>query len=399
MKALKNTFLILSVLLWGFVMQVSAGEYRNPTGKEFPILAWYSVLPKDATRQRYEELREAGFNMSTSDFKTLQETLDALKLCHGTGVKIVVSCPEMFEDETIRLLSKKKDNVAYFLRDEPTPKDFPELKKLYDKIRAIDSSRPVYLDLFPTYVPIEALGTRDYREYMELSIQQVGTGFISFDHYPILSQGMRPDYFENLEIALELGKKYGQPFWAFVLSNPHGDYPVPERSHMRLQAFCNLAYGAQALQYFTYWYAIIRPDGGRSETFDLVADLNREIQNLSWVFLGAEVLEVGHTGDSIPQGTNPISYLPKQIKSVSSNGEGLLVSHLRNGKKDFLMVVNRSRFQRQLATIELEDDVQRVLPSGKTCSAKLYSKEMWMDSGDYLLYEWDNTNLKSHKKK
>ena len=48
---------------------------------------------------------------------------------------------------------------------------------------------------------------------------------------------------------------------------------------------------------------------------------------------------------------------------------------------------------------ELEDDVQRVLPSGKTCSAKLYSKEMWMDRGDYLLYGWDNTNLKSHKKK
>lgn len=393
MRTPKNIFFALLFLLQYSVLQVSASEYRNPTGKEFPILAWYSVLPKDATHQRYEELREAGFNLSTSDFKTLQDVLDALKLCRGTGVKLVVSCPEMNDErgtETIRVLSRKKDNAAYFLRDEPTPKDFPELRKLYEKIHNVDSSRPVYLDLYPTYVPLEALGTRDYREYMERSIQEVGTGFISFDHYPVLSQGMRPDYFENLEIARDLGRKYDQPFWAFVLANPHGDYPVPERSHMRLQAFCNLAYGAQALQYFTYWFALIRPDGGRSETFDLVTELNREVQNLAWVFLGAEVLNVSHTGDSIPQGTQPIGSLPGKIRSVSSNGEGLLVSHLRNGKKDFLMVVNRSRFHRQLVTIELEDEVQRVLPSGKTCPASLYSKDLWLDSGDYLLYEWNN---------
>ena len=58
--------------------------------------------------------------MSTSDFKTLQETLDALKLCHGTGVKIVVSCPEMFEDEplvvdmnwALDILEKEDDTVV-----------------------------------------------------------------------------------------------------------------------------------------------------------------------------------------------------------------------------------------------------------------------------------------------
>ena len=34
----------------------------NPVSPEFPILAWYSILPDSAqTRERYDELREAGF--------------------------------------------------------------------------------------------------------------------------------------------------------------------------------------------------------------------------------------------------------------------------------------------------------------------------------------------------
>ena len=40
-------------------------KYKNPTGKEFPILAWYSILPdSNLTRERYMELRNAGFNIS-----------------------------------------------------------------------------------------------------------------------------------------------------------------------------------------------------------------------------------------------------------------------------------------------------------------------------------------------
>jgi len=33
---------------------------------------------------------------------------------------------------------------------------------------------------------------------------------------------------------------------------PHIVYPQPEMSHLRIQAYTNLAYGAQGLEYFTY---------------------------------------------------------------------------------------------------------------------------------------------------
>ncbi|MDE7396324.1 MAG: hypothetical protein K2M98_01210, partial [Muribaculum sp.] len=57
----------------------SALSYVNPVAPEFPILAWYSILPDSAqTPERYNELREAGFNISFSHFKTNEQIDTAL---------------------------------------------------------------------------------------------------------------------------------------------------------------------------------------------------------------------------------------------------------------------------------------------------------------------------------
>ena len=54
--------------------QVNRHAYRNPTGKEFPILAWYSVLGDgNITPERYKELRNAGFNISFSHFYDIED--------------------------------------------------------------------------------------------------------------------------------------------------------------------------------------------------------------------------------------------------------------------------------------------------------------------------------------
>ena len=81
---------------------------------------------------------------------------------------------------------------------------------------------------------------------------------VSFDHYPVISDGkgpasLRGEWYENLEIVSAAARKAGKPMWAFALSVPHSSYPAPTPAHLRLQVFSNLAYGAQVIQYFTYW--------------------------------------------------------------------------------------------------------------------------------------------------
>ena len=90
-------------------------------------------------------------------------------------------------------------------------------------------------------------------------------------------------------------------------STSHYHYPVPTIGHLRLQMYADLAYGAQCLQYFTYWTPVgtrwdfhaapLNADGTKNETYCLIRDFNKEIQARADVFLGCEVRKVSHVGE------------------------------------------------------------------------------------------------------
>jgi hypothetical protein len=173
---------------------------------------------------------------------------------------------------------------------------------------------------------------------------------LSFDHYPVVGNSLRGEWYQNLEIVSAAARKADKPFWAFALSVAHGAYPVPTVAHLRVQAYSNLAYGAQGLQYFTYWTSKsdtwdfhegpILPDGKRSATYDRVREVSREVQALRMVFLGANVESVGHTGATLPAGTR--RYEPAApVRALTTEGQGAVVSVLTKGDRRFLVVVNR----------------------------------------------------------
>ena len=120
--------------------------------------------------------------------------------------------------------------------------------------------------------------------------------------------------------------------------------------------------------------------------YDKIKTLNTELQALSGVFLGAEVLSVRHTGDSIPQGTVALTELPAQVKSLETEGEGAVVSLLQNKDKQFLVIVNREFKNRMQLHIELAPEVKRILKDGSIVDASLYSDTMMVDPGDAMIY-------------
>jgi hypothetical protein len=197
----------------------------------------------------------------------------------------------------------------------------------------------------------------DYAKYVDRFVADVPTPMLSFDHYPIHRKGAdassdqaRGDFYYNLEVCSAAARKSGRPLWAFVLATAHNPYPIPEVSHLRLQAFSDLAYGAQAIQYFTYWttksdtwnfhQGPIEADGSRTPTYERVKQVNAEIQALRGAFLGGKVLSVGHTGATIPSGTSQFSPVAP-VESLETDGPGAVVSRIENGKRQFLVVVNR----------------------------------------------------------
>ena len=408
--SLKTT--LAAIALMSGILAGNAAEphrYTNPAGGEFPILGWSAIRGMgNQAPERYREMRECGFNLAFPLIDSLSEVRAALDASAGSGIKIIAGCEEFNAnpEAVVGTIGKHPQLAGYFFKDEPHTDHYPALARQINRVREVDDSHLLYLNLFPTYAPEQMTGTADYDEYVSRYVAELGTGFLSYDHYSITADSLghtslSRDYYRNLELISQHAREAGIPFWAFALSTAHYSFPAATREHLRLQMFSNLAYGAQGVQYFTYWQfpglgdskdVPITNAGERGTSWWLVRDLNKEIQALAPNFLNSCVLMTAHTGDSIPEGTRRLSALPEAIKSLTSTGgDGLLVSHLRNGSYDYLMIVNRDLHHNQAVTVETAAGVDFIVAGDEPIPASCVSPKMNLAPGDYLLYRWTNS--------
>ena len=400
MKYFTSLLVALMVAMGVQAQPTTPHVYTNPTPGQLPILGWFSLLGEQVTHERYLEMAEAGFNISFSHIYTIEETQVALDAAKDSGVKVLVLTGEMGDqiEDIVKMAKDHPSTAGYFLRDEPTSEGFPELSDIAKRIRAIDDEKLLYLNLLPNYVSPRDLHAKSYADYVRRFIKEVGLGMVSFDHYPVTFDGLRENFYANLEDVADESKRAGVPFWAFALSTAHDPYPVPTREALRLQIFSNLAYGAQGIQYFTYTTPLgntqwnfhngpIDENDQRSDVYYLVKELNERVQSLSHVWLGAEVVSLGHTGKRIPQGTKRMKSLPKGIINIDSNGIGLLVSHLKNGRKEYMMVVNRDLEKTQKVTLECEKKIKQIVDGGKKKNVSTKGEKYKLGAGDMLLFE------------
>lgn len=387
----------LMVLLFSCSVLKTDRESESP---QIPVLAWFSIPAEHTSLDRYLELKEAGFTHGFSHTTTADEVAAALDTAQRAGIKLIITCKEL-ETDPEATVNRFKNHPAldgYFLRDEPDRTAFASLGEWARKIESADKEHYCYLNLLPTYASLGALKTNSYREYVNLFIQEVNLPFVSFDHYPVIGDStLRGDFYENLEIISDESRKAGKPFWAFALATAHDPYPIATLASLRLQVYSNLAYGAQGIQYFTYWtpvgtiwnfnHAPITETFQRSEVYDRVREVNKEIKTLSPVFLGAKLLSVAHTGE-IPVGTKQLASLPAPFEEVSASGRGVLVSELENGENHYLVIVNRDLKHSQQVTVRCTEAVSRILKDGSSVPAARYTPTLAVDAGDALIYTW-----------
>jgi hypothetical protein len=206
---------------------------------------------------------------------------------------------------------------------------------------------------------------------------------------------LRKDWYENLELAAQEAKRLNKPLWTFALTTAHGPYPIPTLGELKLQVYSGLAYGAQVMQYFTYWTPLNRKvyvyhhgpltsELQRTEVYDRIKALNEEIQPVAGIFLGSKVVSIGHIGDEIPQGTQR-STIPKGVKVLETDG-GALVSVLEKGAHRYLVIVNRDFQKPMKLTVEGEPSLMRVQKDGTLIEASRYIPTQEIDAGDMVIY-------------
>ena len=290
---------------------------------------------------------------------------------------------------------------GYMLGDEPRMADFDTYKHRYHAIRAADSTHLCYQNLFPYYGDelLETIGAASYEEYLR-KFSEIPLPQISFDFYPIWDYDIRPTWYYTLEAVRRESLRTGVPFWAFVLSTPHVGYPQPTLEMLRLQIYSNLAYGAQAIQYFTfrtpppddtydYHNGPITLEGQKTETYNIVRDMNRELHEVIPFFDGCTVERVGHLLE-VPLGTERFKGMPRGLRRLKVVGtRGAVVSVLRQGDKRYLAVVNKD-FETDLRVdIAFSSPRRPLWPKefAKTPAAAAHS--LTLSGGNLLMFELD----------
>jgi len=289
---------------------------------------------------------------------------DALDAVSAAGLKAIVSEGSthvgdaeagLDEKEITRRVQALVDRVGnhkavygYYLRDEPNAAVFEGIGKWAEAFKKSAPNALPYINLLPTYASAAQLGTPTYEEYVETFVQKVHPKFISYDNYSLLDDGsLRDGYFQNLEIVRAVALRHNLPFWNIVLSNTHFRYAEPTPAGFRFQLYTTLAYGARGISYFTYFAptvgnyrsAPIDQFGNKTPTWDMLRNVNLQLQHLGKTYIGLKSVNVFHN-PNVPKGCSGIGtskYLAK------ANGGDLLVGEFEgNGGIPYVMVVNKS---------------------------------------------------------
>lgn len=353
----------------------------------FPIVAWHSIPNGMAVGDRLKELADCGITVHMTHAGTPEEMKNILDAAEKLGLKVLIH-DKRIESAPADIAGAFKDHPAlygYDITDEPTVKDFPKLASIVSALRVKDPVHPAYINLLPSFA--RGLGTASYEDYVERFIKEVKPGFLSYDHYPISKRGnklqLKPVFYQNLEICSLAARKHNLDLWTFALTTPHEhtsqkwEYPMPTEGHLRFQIYADLAYGARAIEYFTYWtpnsynpYRFhdgpIDSDGKRTATYDILTKINREIATLAPLLLTLRVVETCHA-EPLPLGTKGLS--PKSPVTKIEGNAFISVAE-REGKKGenaerYLWVVSRSYAGEEKARLTLTPEIKRLDEVGR----------------------------------
>jgi hypothetical protein len=245
--------------------------------------------------------------------------------------------------------------------DEPKTSMFGLVNAAEEELRTSAPDELPYVNVWPSYAFTSALGARDYRTYMERYFVKVNPPLLSFNHYPLLKEGITSDYFYNWAMIRNFALRFGVPSWGFVQSVGFDSSQAglarrrrPNEQEILWQVNVGLAYGAKGIQYFTYWtpdsqpgdpiqfgQALISLDGQQTALYGYALRVNAYLKVVGKVLLPLIFESVVHAQErQLPRGAKPFRG-DGYVREVSGNPV-ILSRFQKAGTTDrYLLVVNR----------------------------------------------------------
>lgn len=386
--------------------------YTDETRTTICTMGYYGFKPGVAKLENFQKLAEAGIDAITVEADE-PDYMDQLDMAYQAGVKcvpVIMYYTERYSiygddykglEEIITKLKNHPATMAYHIWDEPSTKNIPTIKMQKEKIEELDPDHPVYVNLNPDGSP-GALGVDYYHDYIEAFVRDCKVKFLSFDMYPMRPE-TDPDYpdgivgywYQCLEAVSSITKQYGIPFWAFAAScwinKEQNLFAKPTVANLRMQAYTNMAYGAQVQQYFTIMqyggtdYAPISYDGSWTGAYDTLKEFNLELRKRGYIFDGCKMDRVRYT-NVVPFFCQRLADkdLPPQIATLTTAGDAL-VSFIENRGNQYVVVCNRSYKDENTLSLDLNDMVYVIDREGNFIECAAGTSTFEMEAGDMLV--------------
>jgi hypothetical protein len=264
------------------------------------------------------------------------------------------------------------------LYDEPSRALFGIVGYAKEAIRGLAAEQLPYVNIWPSYASLSALGTSSYEDYLRLYLSEVKPPLLCFDHYPLLSGSqITSSYFYNLAVIRRYSLQAGIPSWVFIQSAGFGGSGTrisyrrrPNEAEIRWQINVSLAYGAKGIQYFTYWTptamgfveSLVSRDGVLTPLYAYAKRANDRLKVVGKVLLPLTSESVVHANENpLPKGAKAFK-ADRYIKSVS--GSSIILGRFRDlagGTERYLLVTNSSFANAAQTLLKLSDSVSKIL--------------------------------------
>lgn len=382
--------------------------YTDATRTYANLLGYYSIKPQWVNLENFQKLADAGLKAITVETEDYNYKAQ-IELAQQVGLKVLPIVGWLagnYErygedykeiDEMIGYLKQQPNLLAYHMCDEPSTRDIPSLLMRKTKIESLDPDHPVYINLNPDG-SVHALGTEEYRDYIEAYARDCKCKLLSFDMYPILAEGeVMQGWHKCLRAVADMGQKYGVPFWAFAAScwiDREGGIIVrgrPSVENLRLQTYTDLAYGAQVVQFFTIQqysgtsFAPFMSDGTWTEAYDFLKEACLQVQKRGFVFDGGKVNKITFTGSSAIWGEFlSAEDLPDAIGALDTD-KPALVTFVENRGNQYIAIVNQSYTEKLNVTVAFDELAYTIERDGSFIEHLPGEETIKVDEGDLMV--------------
>ncbi len=384
------------------------------------ITAWgwpFCEKGEEPTLERYHEVAEAGFTEILQNARTEKVALEVLDMAQKAGLKVLLHFP--LKKEFVDAVKNHPALDSYYVMDEPTPEKMKQIAPIVKNVQEWDPCHSAYVNALGGWEGDGKPGTYgmpdgSYEGYLEEFFKNFDWKVMRQDTYPVFSSLRFEDrpfrrprgplclferWFPTLEVVKKVSERHQVPTRGFVLcrglrNHPCFDNPLPAVSHMKLQAYANIAYGAQGLEYFEYRtrandnFAPLDRNMKRTAVFDRCREVNMEIQSRAPFFLGARLVKVRHAAKLLPDLCTRFDAnadMPSFVTNLKVDRHAVISQFSKEGR-DVLLVLNADPNDELTLQLNVKPGTLRVMKDGRRVDPSLYDGEYWLEPGDAELF-------------